>query len=240
MPDVGGSCRQNVMSRFKSLNRVGGLSRASAQSAVQDDRRWARVVLCVESVLLGALMAGCWGCERPDQSQFAPLAELADSTHAIVRVYGAPIPLLEPFASDERDHLRHMLSALPRSTLLVGDSYTRRRSKRSRDCPHKKKEPAPSPPNLRNPTEREKALIDLFWGSVGADYGERRCMASHTTSGTCWGNTRARSSYDAGGIRRPSGARLRLYISIPRTVSPWLRAPAPTGALRTVHCPPQE
>lgn len=85
------------MSRVKSLNRVDGLSRASARSAVQDDRRWARVVLCVESVLLGALMAGCWRCERPDQSQFAPLAELADSGHAMVRVYAAPIPFWEPF-----------------------------------------------------------------------------------------------------------------------------------------------
>lgn len=39
------------------------------------------------------------------------------------------------------------------------DDYQRRRSKRARDWPHKKKEPPPSPPNLRSPTRREKALI---------------------------------------------------------------------------------
>ncbi len=53
----------------------------------------------------------------------------------------------------------------------VGDSYTRRRSKRARDWPHKKREPVPSPPNLRKPTEREKASIELFWGRVWGDYG---------------------------------------------------------------------
>lgn len=53
----------------------------------------------------------------------------------------------------------------------VGDSYTRRRSKRARDWPHKKKEPLPGPPRLRRPTEREKTLIDLFWTRVWADYG---------------------------------------------------------------------
>ncbi len=97
MPDVAGSCRQNVMSPVKFLSRADGPSGASARSAVQCDRRWARVILSVESVLLGALMAGCWRCEKPDQSQFAPLAQLTDSGQAIVRVYGAPIPFLEPF-----------------------------------------------------------------------------------------------------------------------------------------------
>jgi len=97
MQDVAGSCTQDLMSLIKPIDRDHRLSRASPRLAVQDDRRWARVVLSVESVLLGALMAGCWRCEKPDQSQFAPLAELADSGHAMVRVYGAPIPFLEPF-----------------------------------------------------------------------------------------------------------------------------------------------
>jgi hypothetical protein len=41
----------------------------------------------------------------------------------------------------------------------VRDDYQRQRSKRARDWPHKKKDPAPRPPNLRNPTPRENAFI---------------------------------------------------------------------------------
>jgi hypothetical protein len=41
----------------------------------------------------------------------------------------------------------------------VRDDYQRRRSKRARAWPHKKKDPTPRPPNLRNPTPRENAFI---------------------------------------------------------------------------------
>jgi len=42
------------------------------------------------------------------------------------------------------------------------DSYTRRRSKRARDWPHKKNEPPPGVPKLRTPSSKEKARIHAF------------------------------------------------------------------------------
>lgn len=48
---------------------------------------------------------------------------------------------------------------LPALHAALRDDYHRRRSKRARDWPHKKKDPPPRPPNLRTPTQREKALI---------------------------------------------------------------------------------
>ncbi len=77
--------------------------------------------------------------------------------------------------------LRRMLEAvrfgLPSSRFLMDlrgafrDRYRRRRPKRARDWPHKKKEPPPSPPLLRRPTERENTMINLFWGRIWVDYG---------------------------------------------------------------------
>lgn len=58
-----------------------------------------------------------------------------------------------------------------RLRMALRDEYRRRRSKRSRDWPHKKNDPPPGPPHLRRPTEREKALIDLFWNQIWAGYG---------------------------------------------------------------------
>ena len=77
--------------------------------------------------------------------------------------------------------LRRILEAvrfgLPSSRFLMDlrgalrDRYRRRRPKRARDWPHKKKEPPPSPPLLRRPTEREKTMIHLFWERIWVDYG---------------------------------------------------------------------
>jgi hypothetical protein len=50
----------------------------------------------------------------------------------------------------------------------LGDTYTRRKSKRARDWPHKKREPPPSPPKLRRPNRKEKAGIELFWMPIWA------------------------------------------------------------------------
>ena len=45
----------------------------------------------------------------------------------------------------------------------VQDGYTRRRSKRARDWPHKKNEPPPQPPKLRRPTSSENTRIEAFY-----------------------------------------------------------------------------
>ena len=45
----------------------------------------------------------------------------------------------------------------------VQDGYTRRRSKRARDWPHKKNEPPPQPPKLRRPTSSETTRIKAFY-----------------------------------------------------------------------------
>ena len=46
--------------------------------------------------------------------------------------------------------------------VALRDDFRRRRSKRARDWPHKKKDPLPGPPNLRSPTQREKACIQAL------------------------------------------------------------------------------
>ena len=68
-------------------------------------------------------------------------------------------------------HGRPTRKFVARLRTAVQDSYQRRRSKQARDWPHKKHEPGPRPPNWRKPTEREKAMIELSWGSVWAGYG---------------------------------------------------------------------
>jgi hypothetical protein len=75
--------------------------------------------------------------------------------------------------------LRRVLEAvrfsLPSSQFLIDlrealrDRYQRRRRKRARDWPHKKKDPIPKPPLLRNPKEQEKAMIKLIWSRVCGD-----------------------------------------------------------------------
>jgi len=47
--------------------------------------------------------------------------------------------------------------------LAVQDGYTRRRSKRARDWPHKKNEPPPQPAKLRRPTSYENTRIGVFY-----------------------------------------------------------------------------
>lgn len=69
------------------------------RSAIRDRARYTRSLICAHAVLFGALLVGC--CElydEPDQSQFVPLVELADRREAVVRVYGAPIPIVGRFA----------------------------------------------------------------------------------------------------------------------------------------------
>jgi hypothetical protein len=51
------------------------------------------------------------------------------------------------------------------------DSYTRRRSKRARDWPHKKNEPRPGPPQLRTPSFKEKARIHAFEKALSKNFG---------------------------------------------------------------------
>lgn len=50
--------------------------------------------LCVYVALSGvlAILSGC-GDPLPDQSQFQPLDVLAETNQAVVRIYGAPVPL---------------------------------------------------------------------------------------------------------------------------------------------------
>jgi len=55
----------------------------------------------VMSIGVAALVSssGCFGGgDIPDQSQFAPLDELATSQSAVARVYAAPIPFIAPIA----------------------------------------------------------------------------------------------------------------------------------------------
>lgn len=65
-----------------------------------DHRRSRRIApACAVAVLLFLPPLSCAWSPETDQSQFAPLSELARSRQAVVRLYSAPIPGLEAIAT---------------------------------------------------------------------------------------------------------------------------------------------
>lgn len=89
---------QDLGSLAEHIDEERGWFGLPPRSAVENFKRWVGGVFYLCTVLFSVLMVGCCSGQAPDQAQFAPLSGLADSNQALIRVYGAPIPLLAPLA----------------------------------------------------------------------------------------------------------------------------------------------